>query len=357
MLNNKIHYMNQIRSFSTIIIAAALMAGCAPKANKDAEASAESKAQPVKVLELKKTTIAQNIDFTASALPFEEVNMSPSTPGRIDKIFVEVGDRVKKGDNLFLMDRTQLLQAKIQLANLSKDLARLDTLLSTGSAREQQYDQLKAQFDVTKSNVDFLEENTQIEAPFNGIITGRYFEEGEMYSGAPTAASGGKSAIVTLMQINPVKVIVNVSEQYYPLVKKGMQVKVTSDIFQGETFAGKVFLVHPTINAMTRSFQTEIEVPNQKEILRPGMFVRAALELGQLEAFVVPASTVMIQEGTNLRYIFVEKNGVAERVEVTQGKRFNEMIEILSDSISEGDKIITQGQAKLAAGDKVEVVK
>jgi membrane fusion protein, multidrug efflux system len=69
-------------------------------------------------------------------------------------------------------------------------------------------------------------------------------------------------------------------------------------------FNGKVILVHPTINAMTRSFQVEIEVPNQKETLRPGMFVRAAMELGQIEAFVVPASTVMIQEGTNQRYLF-----------------------------------------------------
>lgn len=349
--------MNYIKSFSTIVIAAAIAVACSSPAATEADAGAEAQAQPVKVMELKKTTIAQSIDFTATALPFEEVNMSPSTPGRIDKIYVEVGDRVRKGDNLFLMDRTQLLQAKIQLANLAKDLSRLDTLLATGSARQQQYDQLKAQYDVTKSNVDFLEENTLLEAPFNGIITGRYFEAGEMYSGAPTAASGGKSAIVTLMQINPLKVTVNVSEQYFPLVKRGMPVKVTSDVFTGEVFNGKVSLIYTTINAMTRSFQVEIEVPNQKETLRPGMFVRAAMELGQIDAFVVPASTVMIQEGTNQRYLFLEKNGVAERVEVMPGKRFDDMVEVISDLISEGDRVIVQGQVKLITGNKVEVVK
>jgi membrane fusion protein, multidrug efflux system len=349
--------MNYIKSFSTIVIAAAIAAACSSPAATEADAGAEAQAQPVKVMELKKTTIAQSIDFTATALPFEEVNMSPSTPGRIDKIYVEVGDRIKKGDNLFLMDRTQLLQAKIQLANLAKDLSRLDTLLATGSARQQQYDQLKVQYDVTKSNVDFLEENTLMEAPFNGIITGRYFEAGEMYSGAPTAASGGKSAIVTLMQINPLKVTVNVSEQYFPLVKRGMPVKVTSDVFTGEVFNGKVSLIYPTINAMTRSFQVEIEVPNQKETLRPGMFVRAAMELGQIEAFVVPASTILIQEGTNQRYLFLEKNGVAERVEVVPGKRFDDMVEVVSDRITEGDRVVVQGQAKLITGNRVEVVK
>jgi RND family efflux transporter MFP subunit len=349
--------MNYIKSFSTIVIAAAIAAACSSPATTEADAGAEVQAQPVKVLELKKTTIAQSIDFTATALPYEEVNMSPSTPGRIDKIYVEVGDRVQKGANLFLMDRTQLLQAKIQLANLAKDLGRLDTLLATGSVRQQQYDQLKVQYDVTKSNVDFLEENTLMEAPFSGIITGRYFESGEMYSGAPTAASGGKSAIVTLMQINPLKVTVNVSEQYFPLIKRGMPVSVTSDIFSDEVFNGKVSLVYPTISAMTRSFQVEIEVPNQKEKLRPGMFVRAAMELGQIEAFVVPASTVMIQEGTNQRYLFLVKNGVAERVEVMPGKRFDDMVEIVSDQLSEGDHVIVQGQVKLTTGNKVEVVK
>ena len=62
---------------------------------------------------LSKTKIARTIDYTATILPFEEVNMAPSTPGRIDKIYVEVGDRVKKGDNLFLMDRTQLYQLEL----------------------------------------------------------------------------------------------------------------------------------------------------------------------------------------------------------------------------------------------------
>ncbi len=64
---------------------------------------------------LAKTKIARTIDYTATVLPYEEVNMAPSTPGRIDKIYVETGDRVNKGDELFLMDRTQLYQQKVQL--------------------------------------------------------------------------------------------------------------------------------------------------------------------------------------------------------------------------------------------------
>ena len=248
--------MNYIKSLTTIAIAAAMIAGCSSPKQKVSEAddsASETAAIPVKVLELSRSTIARSIEFTATVLPFEEVNVSPSTPGRIDRLYVEVGDRVRKGDNLVQMDRTQLMQAKIQLANLEKDLARLDTLLQTGSTRQQQYDQMKAQYDVLKSNVAFLEENTLLKAPFNGIITGRYFQTGEMYSGAPTAASGGKAAVVTLMQINPVKVTLNITEQYFTLIKRGMPVRTSSDIYSGEVFTGKVHLIHPTINAMTRS--------------------------------------------------------------------------------------------------------
>ncbi|MFO7576027.1 MAG: efflux RND transporter periplasmic adaptor subunit [Bacteroidales bacterium] len=352
--------MNYIKSLTTLAIAAAFMAGCSsPKQNAsdDADSEAEIAAVPVKVLELTKSTIARSIEFTATALPFEEVNVSPSTPGRIESLFVEVGDRVRKGDNLFQMDRTQLMQARIQLANLEKDLARLDTLLQTGSTRQQQYDQMKAQYDVLKSNVAFLEENTLLKAPFSGIITGRYFEAGEMYSGAPTAASGGKAAVVTLMQINPIKVTLNITEQYFTLIKRGMPVRISSDIYSDEVFTGKVYLVHPTINAMTRSFQTEVEVPNQNEKLRPGMFVRASMDLGEIEAFVVPAATVLVQEGTNIRYVFVEKSGIATRIEVVLGERYDDMIEIISDNLNEGDRIVTQGQVRLTAGNKVEVVR
>jgi len=194
-----------------------------------------------------------------------------------------------------------------------------------------------------------------LEAPFNGIITGKYFESGEMYSGAPSASSGGKSGIVTLMQINPVKVIVNISEQYYPLIKRGMPVQITSDVFSGETFKGKIYMVHPTVNAMTRSFEVEIEVPNSNEKLRPGMFVRASMDLQQVEAFVVPASTVLIQEGTNIKYVFVENGGTVTRVDVTMGKRFDEMLEIISEKLKGGEMLVSQGQVKLVTGDKVEV--
>ncbi len=354
--------MNNIKEILTLLIAVIILSGCTSKKNTAtdnrsvAAGETANSAIPVKAMTLAKTKIARTIDYTSTILPFEEVNMAPSTPGRIDKIYVEVGDRVNKGDDLFLMDRTQLYQLKLQLSSLEKDMNRLDTLLKTGSIKQQAYDQTKTQYDVLKTNVDFMEENTLLKAPFSGIITGRYFENGEMYSGTPTTQSG-RSAIVTLMQINPLKVDVGISEQFYPLIKRGMKVAITSDVYSNEEFIGTIFRIAPTINPATRSFIAEIRVANKNDLLKPGMFVRVSMDLGEVETFVVPASAVLIQEGTNIRYVFIAKEGTAGRVEVTPGKRFDDNLEIVSDNILEGDMIIIEGQSRLLSGDKIEIVK
>jgi RND family efflux transporter MFP subunit len=354
--------MNFSSKISALLIGGLLLTACSAKTGQpsaeetDPGANGERPVVPVRTISLAKTQIARTIDYTATVLPYEEVNVAPSTPGRIEKIYVESGDRISKGDELFLMDRTQLYQLQLQLASLEKDLARLDTLLRTGSVKQQQYDQMKTQYDVTKTNVDFMEQNTLLKSPFNGIVTGKYFEDGEMYSGAPTTSTG-RSAIVTVMQINPLKLDVNVSEQYYPLVKRGMKATVTADVYGAELFSGAVSRIAPVVNSVTRSFVVEIELPNRNELLKPGMFVRVSMELGEVETFVVPANTVLVQEGTNQRYIFVADNGTAKRVGVLIGKRFDDSLEILSDELKAGDLVITDGQSRLISGDKIEVVR
>jgi RND family efflux transporter MFP subunit len=353
--------MKYLNTISVILISCLIGSACSSKKqNETAGTSANTPAGekaviPVKATILSKTKIARTIDYTATVLPYEEVNMAPSTPGRIDKIYVETGDRVSKGDQLFLMDRTQLYQLKLQLANLEKDLSRLDTLLATGSVKQQQYDQMKTQYDVTKTNVDFMEVNTLLKAPFSGIITGKYFEDGEIYSGTPTTLSG-RSAVVTLMQVNPLKINVAISEQYYPLIKRGMKANIKADVYNDEVFTGTVFRKSPTINAATRSFITELELSNRNDLLKPGMFVRVSMDLGEVETFVVPAATVLLQEGTNIRYVFIEDQGLAKRVEVIIGKRFDDQLEIISDNLREGDRLVTEGQARLLTDDRINIV-
>jgi membrane fusion protein (multidrug efflux system) len=353
--------MKYLSLIPVLVITALVFTACSSKGKNAASASSDPVTEtkraaiPVKTMTLSKTRIARTIDYTATILPFEEVNMAPSAPGRIDLIYVEEGDRVKKEDKLFLMDRTQLYQLELQLTNLQKDLDRIDTLLRTGSAKQQQYDQLKTQYDVLRTNVDFMRENTLMKSPLSGVVTGKYFENGEMYSGSPTTQAG-RSAIVTVMQVNPLKISVSISEQYYPLIKTGMKAEVIADVYKDEKFTATVFRISPTINAASRSFIAELELPNRSDFLKPGMFVRVSMDLGEVETFVVPANTVMIQEGTNVRYVFTNDGGNANRIEVGLGKRFDDKLEIISEILKEGAQIVIEGQARLIAGDKLELV-
>ncbi|TVQ07425.1 MAG: efflux RND transporter periplasmic adaptor subunit, partial [Bacteroidetes bacterium] len=182
-------------------------------------------------------TIENNLDFTGVVQPFEEAHIAPAVPARINRILVDVGDKVSKGQLLVEMDNTQLFQAQVQLDNLKTELQRLDTLLQAGAVTQQAYDQMKTQYEVAKSNIENLGTHTQVRSTLNGVITARYFSDGEMFSGAPGPV--GKPAIVSINQIRPVKVLVGVSERFLPEVRKGQTAEVRVDVFPGRVFEGR----------------------------------------------------------------------------------------------------------------------
>lgn len=325
------------------------------KTEKSAQQDAASeKVEVVRVAELQVQQVARSVEYSSTLLAYEEIHMAPASPGRIESIAVEVGTRVNKGDLLVQMDRTQLHQAEVQLRTLETDFKRFDTLRKVGSVAQQQYDQMKSQLDIARSNVAFLQENTRLRAPFSGVISGKYFESGEMYSGAPVAPIG-KAAIVSLVQIDRLKTLVPVSEKYFPMIRKGMEVNIGVDIYPGETFKGRVFNIYPTIDAASRTFNIEVAVDNPGGKLRPGMFSRVTLDLDREEALLIPAIAVLKMQGSNDRYLFIEKDNVAKRIPVVIGKRYNELVEVESDQLKKGDLVVVSGQARLLDGMKVKV--
>jgi membrane fusion protein, multidrug efflux system len=329
--------------------------GCASRTESMAETNEQSSAKAiVKTALVGKRAIERTIEHTSTFTPFEEVHFSPASPGRIESLKVNVGDKVSRGALLAVMDQTQLNQARVQLSNLQTDFQRFDTLIKTGSIPQQQYDQIKTQYEVAKTNFEFLQRNTQLRAPFSGVISGKYYQEGEMYLGTPSAQIG-KAALVSIVQINPIKAIVNVSERYFPTIHKGMKAEVACDIYPGENFPGEVIRIHPIVDQTTRTFQVEVKVQNPDEKLRPGMFARISIQLGLDQGLMVPAVAVMKQTGTNTRYVFIRNNDRAEMRHVTLGNVFNDYLEITS-GIQEGDELVVVGQNKLSHMSEIEVV-
>ena len=339
---------------STIAIAA--LASCSGDKTKTEKQTATVEAIPVKVQKLEPTTIATTLDYTANLQADEEVYYAPASTGRIEKIYVEVGDRIKKGQVLVEMDRTSLIQAQAELTNLETEYNRAKMLKETGSISQQNYDAAVTQYEVAKVNVEFLKENTKMLAPFDGIVTGKYFEDKELYTGA---AAGGatKPSVIAIQKINPMKAYVNLSEQYYLSVKKGTRVEMKSEIYPDRVFEGKVSIVYPTIDATTRTFTVEIQLPNKDEALRPGMYGTINFFIGETNTMVVPAIAVLKLQGSNDRYLFLNDNGRAKRVSVTLGRRFEDKIEVFSDQIKPGAELVVVGQGRLVDGSPLNITK
>ena len=333
----------------TASIAVLLAASCSTGAKEEAE---DSKVL-VKVEQTQRQTIDNNLEFSGTVQPYEEAHIAPAIPARINKILVDVGDKVRKGQLLVEMDNTQLFQAQVQLDNMRTELARLDTLLKAGAVTQQAYDQLKTQYEVAKSNIDNLSIHTQVRSTLDGVITGRYYSDGEMFSGTPGVT--GKPAIVSVNQIRPVKVTIGVSERYLPMVEVGQTARVSSDVFTERNFQGRVNKIYPTIDRSSGTFRVEIVLDNRDEALRPGMFVRVALNLGQQQVLAVPALAVLKQAGSNERFVFVVEENKAKRITVQPGRTLDENIEIVS-GLQPNQQLVVTGQHNLIMGSEVEIV-
>lgn len=350
--------MKHLRTALTFFMAGLILASCTmqPGTGESPDtATAEQRIQPVKVITLafKETDIAKTV--TSTVVAFEETHLSPALQGRIRSVKVDVNDHVKKGQLLAVMDRTQLDQTRLQLETLKTDLARMDTLLKTGSVTQQAYDQMQSQVETTELVLENLQENTLLRAPYDGIITAKYYNDGELFSPTPNTPAG-KAALVSMVQINPVKVMANLSESLLPMIQRGMEATVQTDVYPGETFKGDVVRIHPTINPATRTFTVEVRVPNSQERLRPGMFARVGVKVGRKEALIVPAIAVLQTSGTNERYVMLHDNGQARKVVVNILNRYDDQLEIGSPGIQGGEQLIIAGQTDLEHGDPVKVV-
>lgn len=343
--------MNKATKLTVFALATLIMASCGGKKEEKTATTTKKEAEKVKVQVLQSERIAKNIELAATLEGYETMNISPSITGHIEHIYVQVGSRVAKGASLVRMDQTQLNTTRINLASVKVELDRMTALKASGTVSQQAYDQLKTQYDQLVESERFQNENTHVKAQFAGVISAKNYEDGEMYAGAP---------ILTLTQINKLKTLVSIPESYYPLVKPGMKLEIRSDIYKGQTFPASIEIVYPTIDPMTHTFQCKLSIPNGGEKLRPGMYVKATLALGEVDAIVVPYQSVLKLTGSNDRYVFTNQDGTAHRVAVTLGQRYDDRIEIIPvtpGDLKEGDQLVVTGQGRLVDGATLEVIK
>ena len=326
-----------------------LLAACGGKGEttQTVVAPVEEVKPAVKVAQVSVRPVDQVRDYVGTVQAEVKNNIAPQAPGRIAKIFVEVGDHVTKGQKLVQMDAANLQQLTLQIENQKVDFARIKELYAVGAVSKAEFDNMKMSLEVAETQYKNIMENTQLLSPINGIVTARNYDNGDLYAGA---------AILTVEQIRPVKLMVNVSENYYSKVKKGDKATITLDALPGETFTATVSLKYPTINASTHTFPVELTLANKDEKVRPGMFARAQINFGTENHVVVPDVAVVKQPGSGERFVYVYNDGKVSYVKVELGQRLNDAYELLG-GLADGATIVVAGQGRLADGAEVRVEK
>lgn len=329
------------------LLAVAVLGACSGEKEKAAAEKVDEKPR-VKLADVKARPVEQIHEYTATVEAEVKNNIAPSTPVRIDRILVEVGDRVSKGQKLVSMDEATLKQTEFQLENQKIEFNRLDELYKVGGASKSEWDAAKMALDVKQSAYDNLLENTSLLSPINGVVTARNYDNGDMYSGG--------DPVLVVEQITPVKLLINVSEGYFTKVKKGAPVAVKVDVYGEEEFEGKISIVYPTVNSNTRTFPVEIKLDNRDQKVRPGMFARATLNFGTQDHVVVPDLAIVKRAGSGDRYVYVYKDGKVSYNKVQLGRRMDTEYELLS-GVDNNSQVVIAGQSKLADGVEVDVEK
>lgn len=338
--------MNSTKAIGIISVLSATLVITACGGGKKQAANPAAEIQTVSVDTARVESVDQLNEYTATVEPFAKNNIAPQSSMRISKIYVEVGDHVRAGQILASMDNVNFNAAKVQMENSEVEFRRADELYKIGGISKSAWDAQQMSYEIAKNTYDNMARNTSLKSPLNGIVTVRNYDSGDMFSmGSP---------VLTVEQIRPVKLKINVSEDYFSRIKKGLQVDVTFDAYPGEKFTGKVFLIYPTINSSTHTFPVEIRMDNSDERVRSGMFARVVLVWGTMDHVVVSDRAVVKQSGSGDRYIYAVEDGKIVFHKVETGRRIGDRYEIVS-GIDDGAVVVTKGQARLTNGMEVKI--
>ena len=336
--------------FKALVIGAVCVAGAACSSKKSAEPQQEAQ-EVVKPKVTLATSTTEKVDqqsiFTGNVEGHTINNITPQQARRISRLLVDVGDRVKAGQVVAEMDNSSLAQLKAQYENNKAQFERVDELYKFGGESKANWEAVKTAYEVSKFSYENMLENTTLRSPITGVVPVRNYDHGDLVGGLP---------IFVVQRINPVKIMINVSESLYTNLKRGMPVEVEFDALPGQKFTAKVSRITPSVDAATRTFPVELSMINDKEIVKPGMYARATLNYGTRESVVVPDQAVVKLMGSGDRFVYVYENGKVKYQKVELGRRFDNKYEILS-GVASGAQVVIAGQTALKDGIEVEIVK
>ena len=327
--------------------------GTEGEAKKASAAAGKAKGPlPVAVIVAAPERLENSILVTGSVLANESVQLSPELAGKITRINFEEGQFVKKGQPLVYLNDDEL-RARMERLNYSRKLyedteSRQRKLLEREAISQEEYDRALNELNTNLSDIKVVEAQlakSVIRAPFSGMLGLRQVSEGTYVSPA--------DPIVTLVNIDPVKIEFSVPERYANEVKVGDNIVFARSEGAEKERKAKVYAVEPRVNTETRTLSMRALSENKERSLLPGMFVRIKLVMDVNEnSLMVPAQS-LIPEMEGYKVYVVENGRVVER-RVQAGIRTESHVEV-TEGLNQGDSVLTTGILQVKSGMPVRV--
>ncbi len=307
----------------------------------------------VKVEPARRETVTYALRFTGDVAPVQQASIFSKVSGNLERVYADMGLPVRQNQLLALIDTTELHQ-QYQQAAATYDNARLtykrtkelfEQNLVAGQDMDNAETALKvssAAFETAKTRLGYA----RITAPFAGTVTKRFLDPGAL-------VTPNNSTLFTLMDLEQMKILVNVLEKDIPTVSKGKEATITVDAFPGKTFRGNITRLSEAVDPSTRTMAVEIDIPNKDHTLKPGMFANVSLLVNvHPDAITVPTVALMKDDGGYFLYTAVRDT--ARQIRVTTGVDQGERTEItggLNDTLA----VIATGQQFVRNGGPVTI--
>lgn len=354
-----------IATIILIFVALFLFQGKEKPESKEISSKAVSKAT-VSVSEATLGPVYKGYTAVGTIAPKEKARIMPRVSGRISSLKVEEGDLVQTGDPLMLIDTfdytravenatAMMNQSKTNLEKAKRDYLRMARLFQDKTVSEQTYRDAKTVYELAQYAYDqaavahkIAKRNLRecrVLAPIPGIVTSKHVNEGELVTPQTVA--------FMIMQMDKVKVEVDLPENAYGFMSSGNTCKIRIDALPEDSCEGSVTRIHPTIDPVSRTVKVTVTLVNPDLKLRPGMTARAnVIQTARQTALFVPKSAVL--QGEEGFFAYRAKAGVVEKVQIALGIEGDDVFEI-KEGLSQGDLVVIKGLTGLRDGMAVRI--
>jgi RND family efflux transporter MFP subunit len=307
----------------------------------------------VKIEKPLREVVQQKLQYNGDVLPIQQAGIFSKVSGNLERIYADMGSSVRMNQLIASIDSTELYQqyqqtyATYQNANLMYERAR--KLVEKDLVSEQDINNAETAMKVAKANYDAAATRlsyARIVAPFSGVITKRFLDPG-------TSIAANNATLFTLMDIDKVKIVVNIPEKDVTLIYKVRTAQITLDALPGKVFEGRVTRFSDAVDLMTRTMDVQVEVANINHEIKPGMFATISLTVSEnMDALTVPTNS-LLKDDAGL-YLFVLDDKKAKRINVKSGAEQSDRTQIIT-GLTGNENIIIVGQQFAKEGGLVNV--